>query len=64
MLQECFIFTVFENGERVTFEITDEMYEAMKPRSKAMSYRNKVLNTASSLHRAVLTQYNPMLRGT
>lgn len=30
-------FTVFENGEKVTFEITDEMYDAMKPTSEGLS---------------------------
>ena len=30
-------FTVFENGEKVTFEITEEMYDAMKPTSEGLS---------------------------
>lgn len=51
-------FTVFENGERVTFDITDEMYDALKPTSEGLSYTNKVLNTASNLHRGVLTEYS------
>lgn len=51
-------FTVFENGERVTFEITDELYDALKPTSEGLAYTNKVLNTASSLHKKVLTEYN------
>lgn len=53
-------FTVFENGERVTFEITEDMYDALKPTSKGLSYTNKVLNTASNLHRGVLTEFNPV----
>ena len=52
-------FTVFENGEKVTFEITDEMYDAMKPKSEAMAYTNKVLNTANNVRRGLLTEYNP-----
>jgi len=52
-------FTVFENGERVTFEITEEMYDALKPTSKGLAYTNKVANTISNLHRNVLTQFNP-----
>ena len=52
-------FTVFENGEKVTFEITDEMYDTMKPKSKAMSYTNKVLNTLNNIRRGLLTEYNP-----
>lgn len=52
-------FTVFENGEKVTFEITDEMYDAMKPKSEAMAYTNKVLNTVNNVRRGLLTEYNP-----
>lgn len=52
-------FTVFENGEKVTFEITDEMYNTMKPKSDAMMYTNKVLNTANNIRRGLLTEYNP-----
>ena len=51
-------FTVFEGGERVTFEITDEMYDALKPTSEGLSYTNKVLNTASNIHRGLLTEYS------
>ena len=53
-------FTVFENGEKVTFEITDEMYNAMKPTSDLLSYTNSVANTASNIHRGLLTEYNPV----
>lgn len=53
-------FTVFENGEKVTFEITDEMYNAMKPTSDLMSYTNPIANTASNIHRGLLTEYNPV----
>ena len=53
-------FTVFENGKRVEFEITEEMYQALKPVSKALSYTNKILNKASNLHRGLLTEYNPV----
>ena len=52
-------FTVFENGERVTFEITDEMYDALKPTSQGMAYTNKVVNAISNFHRGLLTEYNP-----
>ena len=52
-------FTVFENGEKVTFEITDEMYDAMKPTSDILSYTNKVTNTVSSIFRGLTTEYNP-----
>lgn len=52
-------FTVFEGGERVTFEITEDMYDALKPTSETLAYTNKVANTISNLHRGVLTEYNP-----
>lgn len=52
-------FTVFENGEKVTFEITEEMYDAMKPTSEGLAYTNKVANTVSNAMRGVLTEYNP-----
>ena len=52
-------FTVFENGEKVTFEITDEIYNTMKPKSEAMGYTNKVLNTVNNVRRGLLTEYNP-----
>ena len=52
-------FTVFENGEKVTFEITEEMYDALKPTSKGLSYTNKVANTVGNIHRGLLTEYNP-----
>ena len=53
-------FTVFENGERVTFEITDEMYDALKPKSEKLAYRNKFLKTVSNIQRGLLTEYNPV----
>jgi hypothetical protein len=53
-------FTVFENGEKVTFAITEDMYDALKPVSEGFAYTNKVLNTASNFHRGLLTEYNPV----
>ena len=53
-------FTVFENGKRVTFEITNEMYEALKPTSEGLRYTNKALNTVGKLLKGVLTEYNPL----
>lgn len=57
-------FTVFENGNRVTFDITEEIYDALKPTSKGLSYTNKALNTVSKLHRGLLTKYNPVFMAT
>lgn len=52
-------FTVFENGEKVTFEITEDMYDALKPTSDGLLYTNKVANTITKAHRGLLTEYNP-----
>lgn len=52
-------FTVFENGKRVTFEITDEMYDAMKPTSEGLAYTNKVLNKGTNIFRGLVTEFNP-----
>ena len=53
-------FTVFENGEKITYEITEDMYDALKPVSGGLAYTNKILNTASNFHRGLLTEYNPV----
>jgi hypothetical protein len=55
-------FTVFENGEKVTFEITEDMYDALKPLSDSsiLSKTIKPLNAISNFHRGVLTEYNPV----
>ena len=53
-------FTVFEGGEKVTYEITEDMYDALKPMSEGLAYTNKALNTASNFHRGLLTEYNPV----
>lgn len=55
-------FTVFENGEKVTFEITEDMYDALKPVSSSsmLSKTIKPLNVASNIHRGLLTEYNPV----
>lgn len=52
-------FTVFENGKRVTFEITDEMYDALKPTSEGLAYTNKVLNKGTNIFRGLVTEFNP-----
>lgn len=53
-------FTVFEHGEKITYEITKDMYDALKPVSDSsfLSKTIKPLNVASNIHRGVLTQYN------
>ena len=53
-------FTVFENGERVTFEITEDLYDALKPTSDGLKTTIKPLNIASKAQRGLLTEYNPV----
>ena len=57
-------FTVFEDGKRVEFEITEEMYDAIKPAGKVLSYTNKVANTVNNVFRGLLTEYNPVFMVT
>jgi hypothetical protein len=53
-------FTVFEDGEKVTYEITKDMYDALKPMSEGLAYTNKIANGISNFHRGLLTEYNPV----
>lgn len=58
-------FTVFDNGVKKTFEITQDMYEALKPMSKALrdfnnSNLSKVLRKIGNFRRGLLTEYNPL----
>ena len=48
--------TVFENGEKITFDISDEIYEALKPSN---IYTVKWLNKFNNFRRGLLTEYNP-----
>lgn len=57
-------FTVFVDGKRVEFAITDEMYAALKPAGELLSYNNKFLNTASNIRRGLITEYNPVFLAT
>ena len=59
-------FTVFENGEKVTFEINDDMYDALKPLSNSSFLTKTItpLNVASNIHRGLLTEYNPVFMAT
>lgn len=54
-------FTVFDGGEKVTFEITKDMYDALKPVSESslLSKTIKPLNVAGNIRRGLLTEYNP-----
>lgn len=57
-------FTVFQNGERVKFAITKEMYDAMKPTDDIWAGTNKALNTISNIRRGLITEYNPVFLAT
>jgi hypothetical protein len=48
-------FTVFENGERVEFEITPDMFDALKPAGGILGYRNKDMKQAHGAVEKVLT---------
>ena len=50
-------FTVFENGERVEFEITEELYDSLKP-AGVWGYRNKVIGKIGDIRRNLLTNWN------
>lgn len=53
-------FTVFENGERVEFEITEDMYDALKPAGKLLGYRNSAVKSFGDARRNLLTVWNPV----
>ena len=52
-------FTVFQNGERVKFAITKEMYDAMKPTSDELAYTSPLANGFGNFRRGLITEYNP-----
>lgn len=61
-------FTVFENGERVEFEITEELFDSLKPAGKILGHRfessdKKVVRgvgKALEARRNLLTNWNPV----
>jgi len=57
-------FTVFEDGKKITFDITEDMYDALKPTSDGLRYTNKIANAAGNFHRGLLTEYNPVFMAT
>lgn len=52
-------FTVFENGKRVTFDITEELYNAIKPAEGVLADTYAVLNKPAEWYKKVLTEYDP-----
>ena len=58
-------FTVFENGNKVTYEITKDMYDALKPKNELLSKidenkASKIANKINNFRRGLLTEYNPV----
>ena len=53
-------FTVYENGNRVEFEITDELYDSLEPTKKGASARIPGLSQLSDIRRKLLTTWNPV----
>lgn len=53
-------FTVFENGEKVEFEITEDMYNALKPADGVLAHRSKAIGKVGDLRRNLLTVWNPV----
>lgn len=53
-------FTVFENGERVEFEITEDMYNALKPADGVLAHRSKAIGKVGDMRRNLLTVWNPV----
>ena len=52
-------FTVFENGKRVTFEITEDIYDALKPTNEFWKQTYAIPSAIAKFQRGVLTEYNP-----
>lgn len=55
-------FTVFDNGQKVTFDINEDIYDALKPKdsSALLSQTFVPAQKISNLRRGVLTEYNPV----
>ena len=53
-------FTVFENGERVEFEITEDMFDALKPAGDLLGHRSKAIGAVGDVRRNLLTVWNPV----
>ena len=52
-------FTVFKDGERVEFDITEELYDALKPTNDFLKTEIPGLTHLAKFQRGILTQYNP-----
>lgn len=52
-------FRVYENGKAVTFRISDEMYDALKPTGAVLGFKMPGLYQANNLRRNLITAYSP-----
>lgn len=57
-------FTVFVDGKRITFDITEEMYDALKPTNELLKTDVPVMSLLAKIQRGILTQYNPTFIAT
>lgn len=57
-------FTVFEDGKRITFDITEELYDALKPTNDLLKTDVPIMNLLTKIQRGILTQYNPTFIAT
>lgn len=53
-------FTIFENGERVTFDIGKDIYDSLKPTNDLLAKTFELPNKISNMHRGLLTDKNPV----
>ena len=57
-------FSVFVNGQRVKFNIDNEMYNALSPTNEFFAGTSKILNGVSNFRRGLITEYNPVFAVT
>lgn len=53
-------FTVFVKGKRVKFDISEEIYNAVKPVTGELAKTHSIPNTIAEGYKKLLTQYNPV----
>lgn len=57
-------FTIFDNGERVTFEITEDIFDALKPTNEILAQEIKAFSVPSKIQKKILTEYNLLFSAT
>lgn len=53
-----YTFSVYENGQKVTFNITEAMYDALKPTDGLLGERIKPLTKLNDIRRNLITSWN------